>query len=396
MFSDFFLELRNYGIPVSLKSYINLQKALKLGLVTNLYELYVTARSLLVKSERYFDLYDKIFSSYFKGADAPSFDGFSIEDDTAALLKKWLKDPASAATELGIDELKLRNMTPDELLEYFQERIEEQKERHDFGSKWIGTAGTSPTGHSGYHPDGLRVGGTSSRRQAMKVAGERRFRDYSADGPITESKMMEALKYLRNMVPHGPRDQVDIDATIRSTMKNAGEIDIIFEQSLRDRLKVVIAIDNGGISMDPYVGIVKKLFDHAHSFFKDIKILYFHNTIYDKLWIDPERRRHPVKTDELVKYDSETRLIIVGDASMSPYELLYRNGAINIEHRVDAPGLQYLKQLQKSFRHIAWLNPVPEMIWQYTNSIGIIRDIMPMFEISLDGIEKAVIHLMAK
>ena len=396
MFSGFFLELRSYGIPVSLKSFINLQRALQQGLVTNLYELYVTARSLLIKSERYFDLYDRIFSAYFEGADAPLVDGLTIEDDIAALLEKWLKDPAAAAAELGLDELEFKDMSPDELLEYFQDRLLDQKERHDYGSKWIGTSGISPTGHSGYHPDGMRVGGSSSRLQAMKVAGERRFKDYSADGPITESKIMEALKYLRNMVPHGPRDRVDIDETIRSTMKNAGEIDIIFKQSLRDRLKIVLAIDNGGISMDPYVGIVKKLFDHANSFFKDIKVVYFHNTIYNRVWLDPARLRHPVKIEELMKYDPETRLIIVGDASMSPYELLYRNGAINIENRVEAPGLQYLKQLQKSFRHSAWLNPVPEMIWQYTNTIGIIRDIFPMFEISLEGLEKAVSHLMAR
>ena len=395
MFFAFFLKLRDYGIPVSLKSFMNLQKALNLGLITNVYQLYVTARSLLVKSERYFDLYDKLFLACFEGADEPIPDGIFISDEMNALLEKWLDNPAEAAKELELNELELRKMNPDELLEYFRERLSDQSERHDFGTKWIGTAGTSPTGHSGYHPSGMRVGGASSRQQALKVADERRYRDYSADGPITESTMMEALKYLRNMVPHGPRDRVDIDATIVNTMKNAGEIEIIFRQSLKDRLKVALAIDNGGISMDPYVGIVKKLFDHANSFFKDIKVYYFHNTIYDSLWTDPERRRNRVSINDFIKQDPETRLIIVGDASMSPYELLYRGGIISIEKRNEAPGLFYLKQLQKSFKHTAWLNPVPDYLWEYTNSIGIINEIFPMFDISLAGLEKAVSHLMA-
>ncbi len=396
MFSEFFLKLRSSGIPVSLKSYMTLQRALYLGLISTVYELYVTARSILIKSERYFDLYDRLFAAYFEGADEPLLEGITPDEEMAALIAKWLENPADAAREFDIDEKMLENMTPEELLSYFQERLNDQKERHDFGSKWIGTSGTSPTGHSGYHPTGMRVGGTSLRRSALKVAGDRRFKDYTADGPITESTMMEALKRLRNMVPHGPRDKVDIDATITNTMKNAGEIEIIFKQSLKDRLKVVLAIDNGGVSMDPYVNIVKKLFDHAQSFFKDLKVLYFHNTIYDKLWRDPSRYKEPVKIEELLKLDPETRLIIVGDASMSPYELLYRNGIIHVEDRADAPGLFYLKQIQKGFRHSIWLNPVSKILWQYTKSIGIINDIFPMYDISLDGLEKAVSHLMVK
>jgi hypothetical protein len=197
------------------------------------------------------------------------------------------------------------------------------------------------------------------------------------------------------MVPHGPRDRVDIDETIYNTMRNAGEIEIIFKQGLKDRLKVIIAIDNGGVSMDPYVDVVKRLFDHANSFFKDLKILYFHNTIYDKLWEDPARYKHPVKIEELLKKDPEIRLIIVGDASMSPYELLYRNGIIHTEDRANAPGLFYLKQLVKSLPHTVWLNPVPDYLWQYTSSIGLVRNIFKMYDISLDSLEKAVAHLMA-
>ena len=395
MFTEFFLKLKAAGIPVNLKSFMTLQRALYLGLISGVYELYVTARCILIKSERYFDIYDQLFAAYFEGAAEP-FNGITPDEEMAALIAGWLRNPAETAREFNIDELQLQNMTPGQLLEYFQERLLDQKERHDFGSKWIGTAGTSPTGHSGYNPTGMRVGGFSSRRSALKVAGDRRYKDYSTEGPLTESATTEALKRLRNMVPHGPRDRVDIEETIAYTMKNAGEIEIVFKQSLKDRLKVVLAIDNGGVSMDPYVNIVKKLFDHANSFFKDLKIVYFHNTIYDRVWTDPMRYRHPVSIESLLRFDPETRLIIVGDASMSPYELLYRNGVIHTEDRADAPGLSYLKELQRTFRHIAWLNPVPEYLWQYTNTIGIIKDIFPMFDISLDSLERVVAHLTAK
>ena len=268
MFSDFFLKLRDSGIPVSLKSYMTLQKALHLGLIGSLYELYVSARSILIKSERYFDLYDKLFAAYFEGADEPLFEGITPDEEMAALIAKWLEDPAAVAREFDIDEMMLENMSPEQLLEYFQDRLNDQIERHDFGTKWIGTAGTSPTGHSGYHPSGMRVGGRSSRMSALKVAGDRRYKDYTTEGPLSEATMMEALKRLKNMVPHGPKDTVDIDETITSTMKNAGEIEIVFRQSMKDRLKVILAIDNGGVSMDSYVNTVKKLFDHAHSFFQ--------------------------------------------------------------------------------------------------------------------------------
>ncbi|MBI9106532.1 MAG: hypothetical protein JEZ04_07270 [Spirochaetales bacterium] len=396
MFSEFFLKLREAGIPVSLKSFMTLQRALSLGLISTIFELYVSARSILIKSERYFDLYDRLFTVFFEGADESLLDGIVPDDDILALLQKWLDDPKALAEDLNIDELQLQNLAPEELLEYFQARLDDQKDRHDFGTKWIGTAGTSPTGHSGYHPSGMRVGGKSTRHSALKVAGDRRYRDYTTNSPLTGSAMMEALKRLKNMVPHGPRDSVDIDETIYNTMRNAGEIEIVFKQRMKDRLKVILAIDNGGVSMDPYVGIVKRLFDHANSFFKDIRILYFHNTIYDFLWEDAARLRHPVKIEEIMRQDPETRLIIVGDASMSPYELLYRNGIIHVEDRVNAPGLFYLKQLVKSFPHTVWLNPVPNYLWQYTNSISIIREIFKMYDISLDSLEKAIIYLMSR
>jgi uncharacterized protein with von Willebrand factor type A (vWA) domain len=290
----------------------------------------------------------------------------------------------------------LSKLTPEELIEYFKERLKEQTGRHDGGNKWIGTGGTSPVGHSGYHPGGMRVGGESRNKSAVKVAMERRYKDYSLDGPLTQSMMREALKRLRNMVPAGPKDRVNLDATIYHTMKNAGEIEIIFERSLKDRLKVILAIDNGGWSMDPYIPVVQTLFHYVRSQFKDLKIYFFHNTIYDNIWEDPSRYKKPRKVDEFIRSDPETRLIIVGDASMAPYELMANDGSIYLQERSGLPSIERLKFLAARFRHSVWLNPVSSEMWKYTRTIQLIRAIFPMFELSIDGLENAVGHLMAK
>jgi uncharacterized protein with von Willebrand factor type A (vWA) domain len=242
----------------------------------------------------------------------------------------------------------------------------------------------------------MRVGGVSRNKSAVKVAMERRYRDYSQEGPLTQSQMGEALKRLRNMVPHGPKDKVNIDKTIYETMKNAGEIEIIFDQSLRDRLKVILAIDNGGWSMDPYVELVQTLFNYARSQFKDIKTFYFHNTIYDHLWEDPQRRSKPFSVDELVRLDRETRFVIVGDASMAPYELMSTDGSIYVGERSGKPSHMRLQFIASTFPHAAWLNPVPAAEWPYTRTVVHIQEIFPMFELTLDGLEKAVTHLMRK
>jgi uncharacterized protein len=297
---------------------------------------------------------------------------------------------------MGEDPENLSKLTPDELIEYFKKRLKDQTERHDGGSKWIGTGGRSPVGHSGHHPGGMRVGGVSRNKSAVKVAMERRYKDYSLEGPLTEAMMGEALKRLRNLVPAGPRDQVNVEKTIYQTMKNAGEIEIIFDQDLKDRLKVMLAIDNGGWSMDPYISVVQTLFNYSRAQFKDLKTYFFHNTIYDTIWEDPSRFKKPIKVDELVKKDPETRLIIVGDASMAPYELMARDGSIYIHERSGRASLDSLNFLADTFRHCVWLNPVPPRMWNYTGTIQTISRIFPMFELSIDGLEKAIQQLMAK
>jgi uncharacterized protein with von Willebrand factor type A (vWA) domain len=396
MFVKFFYTLKEVGIPVSPTAFLTLQKALYNGMVAGLDDFYTCARAILVKSERYFDLYDQVFAHHFDGVPLPEDEGFEIDAIARGLLDEWLKNPKMVADALGIDEDKLNKMTPDELIEYFKERLKDQDGRHDGGGKWIGTGGYSPVGHSGYHPGGMRVGGVSGNKSAVKVANERRYKDYSTAGPLTQANIGEALKRLRNLGPAGPRDQVNVDETIRETMRNAGEIELVFDRALKDRLKVILAIDNGGWSMDPHIGIVQTLFDYARAQFKEVKTYFFHNTIYDYVWEDPARYRKPKKIIEFTRNDPDTRLIIVGDASMAPYELMAHDGSIHISERSGRPSIQQLRFLAETFPHCVWLNPVPETMWGYTHTIMTINTIFSMFELSLDGLEKAVTKLMAR
>lgn len=396
MFIDFFYTLKDVGIPVSPTSFLTLHKALKLGLINSLEEFYTSSRAILVKSERYFDLYDQVFAYQFEGAELPDHEELELTEMARAMLDEWLKDPETLADSLGIDESELAKLTPEELLEYFKERLKDQDERHDGGNKWIGTGGTSPVGHSGFHPEGMRVGGESRNKSAIKVALERRYRNYSLEGPLTQAMVGEALKRLRNMIPTGPKDRINIDETIYRTTKNGGEIDIIFDRDTKDRLKVILAIDNGGWSMDPYIPVVQTLFDYARSQFKELKTYFFHNTIYDTIWEDITRRHKPQKVVEMSRFDPETRLIFIGDASMAPYELMSQDGSIYVDEHSGVPSINRLEFLTKTFPHNAWLNPVRRRQWEYTQTISAIGQLIPMFEFSIDGLDQAVTHLMAK
>ncbi|MDY7038138.1 MAG: hypothetical protein SV375_18495 [Thermodesulfobacteriota bacterium] len=396
MFIEFFYLLKKVGISVSPTSFLRLQKALGMGVINSIDDFYTAARSILVKSERYFDLYDQVFAHYFEGADLKDPDEFELSEVARAMLDEWLKDPEGLAEALGLDKDELSKLSPEELINYFLERLKEQTEAHHGGSKWIGTHGTSPVGHSGYHPGGMRVGGMSRNKSAVKVAMDRRYRDYSQEGPLTQSQMAEALKRLRNMIPSGPKDEVNIDATIYQTMKNAGEIEIVFDRRLKDRLKVILAIDNGGWSMDPYIEMVQTLFNYARAQFKDLKTYFFHNTIYDNIWEDPPRIKKALKVNELTRLDPETRFIIVGDASMAPYELMATDGSIHIEERSGRPSYERLRFIADTFHKSVWLNPKMAQEWPYARTIGAIREIFPMFELTLDGLEKAVTYMMSK
>ncbi len=395
MFIHFFYTLREVGIPVSPTSFLTLQRALGAGLITSLNDFYTASRSILVKSERYFDLFDQVFAHHFQGAELPDPNMIELDELTRTLLEQWLKEPELLADALGIDESELARLTPDELIEYFKERLQEQDGEHHGGNRWIGTGGTSPVGHSGFHPGGMRVGGVSRNRSAVKIAMDRRYKDYSLSGPLSQAMVGEALKRLRNLIPEGPRDQVNIDATIYQTMRNAGEIEIVFDRSLKDRLKVCLAIDNGGYSMDPYVPVVQTLFDYARAQFKEVNTYFFHNTIYSTLWRDPARYRKPKHIEEFATADPGIRWFIIGDASMAPYELMATDGSIHLEERSGKPSIECLQFLARMFPHSVWMNPVPARMWRHTRTIGVIGEIFPMFELTLDGLEKAVSHLMA-
>ncbi|MCP4753310.1 MAG: hypothetical protein GY866_20665 [Proteobacteria bacterium] len=396
MFVNFFYTLKEVGIFISPTAFLTLQKALNQGLVNSLDDFYTTARAILVKSERYFDLYDQVFAHHFKGVELPDHEGMELDEIAKAMLDQWLKDPKELADALGIDESELLKLSPDELLEYFKERLKDQDERHEGGKKWIGTGGTSPVGNSGYNPGGMRVGGKSRYKSATKVASERRYKDYSGDAPLTNATIGEALKRLRNLVPTGPRDQINVDESIYQTVKNGGDIEIAFDRRLKDRLKVFLLIDNGGWSMDPYIPVVQTLFDYSRAQFKDVKTYFFHNTVYDNVWEDPKRYTKPQTVNEFVRYDSETRLIFVGDASMAPHELMALNGSIYAFETSGKPSIDRLMFLADNFRHCVWLNPVPEHVWKYTQTISAIGSVFTMFPLSLDGLEGAVAHLMAK
>jgi len=393
MFIKFFYELRDKGIQVSPTAFLRLQKALYMGLINSLEDFYMVARSILVKSERFFDLYDRIFAAYFEGVEFTEEFSRELEEAMRSLLEEWLKDPEELAQMLGIDPEEILHLSPEELVKYFMDRLKDQDEAHHGGNRWIGTKGASPVGHSGKNPAGMRVGGTGGGKTAIKVALERRYKDYSVGRTIGASEIGEALRHLKNLRPVGPRDEVNIPESIKETCKRCGDIEIIFDHALRDRLRVILMMDNGGWSMDPYIEVCTTLFAYASSSFKELKTFYFHNCIYDRVWEDPMRLRKVVKTMEFAKRDPESRLIIVGDASMAPYELLGPDGSIYYYEKQSRPGIAWLRLLAETFDHAVWLNPKREERWRITEgaeTIAEIRKLFPMFDLTIEGLEKAV------
>lgn len=393
MFLSFFYTLRRRGVPVTPTAFLRLQRALGLGLVVSLHDFYIVARAILVKSERDFDTYDQVFAEVFAGVEALPLEGMVLDEVARELLESWLRTPEDLAKALGLTEKELRRLSAEELEQYLLDRLQEQKAVHYGGQKWIGAGGVSPVGHSGNRPGAMRIGGRSRARSASKVALERRYRDYSRSAPLTRSQMGEALKRLRHLKPVGPMDALNVDKTICQTVRNAGEIEIVFDRRMVDRLKVLLLIDNGGWSMEPYVETVQALFHHARSQFKDLSIRYFHNTVTDRVWRDPQRRHSPEPIEDLLRRDPETRLIVVGDASMAPEELLAVNGSIELAYRQKQPSIARLKMLAATFRHAAWFNPVSASLWEYGQTISAIREIIPMFELNLDGLEKGIRYL---
>jgi len=401
MFEGFFYRLREYGIPASPPSFLRLQKALALGIISSLDDFYVVARSIMIKSERQFDTYDKIFANYFSGKELDDELLKALTADMQRLLQEWLNDPANLAGLSPEEQAKIKAMTPEELERYFLERLREQTERHDGGNRWIGTRGTSPVGHSGHHPGGMRVGGTSMNRSAIQVAMERRYIDYSTEAKLSAHNLGEALRSLKHLAPAGPKDKLNVEKSIYETVRNAGEIELVFDRSLRDKLSVFLFIDNGGWSMTPYVRLTRALFGHAENAFKRLRTFFFHNCIYEVVYEDPRRYTKPVRLIDLLKEKQDTRVIIVGDAAMAPYELLHPRGALAITHRMaqHRSGIDLLGALRERFPHSVWVNPIERREWDYTYgayTISLVRELYPMVDLTLGGIEKAALILKGK
>ncbi|MEW6424174.1 MAG: VWA domain-containing protein [Bacillota bacterium] len=397
MFTGFFYALREEGVPVSLTEWMTLMEALNQGLAgASLRGFYHLARAVLVKSEAYYDRFDLAFCRYFEGLET--------SPELAEKVAKWLE---KALPPLPVDPRQRRPFVPwdlEEMRRALEERLDRQKEEHHGGSYWIGTGGTSPFGHSGYHPAGLRIGGESVNRSAVKVAAERRYRDFRTDETLSTRQFEIALRKLRALSQNvdAPKDELDVEATIDATCRNAGRLELIWGRPRKNVIKLILMMDSGG-SMTPYSRLCGRLFNAASkvSHFKDIKFYYFHNCVYQTLFLDPFCRANAsVPTGEVLRNaGSDYRLIIVGDASMAPSELLMVGGAIDWTAYNEEPGLTWLQRLAAHFPYAAWLNPVPKAYWPTTegrDTISVIGQVFPMFELTVEGLEQAVKVLKTK
>jgi len=389
MLIDFFRALREARVPVSIREFLTLLEALQRGvIIPSLDEFYYLARLTLVKDEAHFDKFDRVFGAWFRGVDA-------VFDEKADIPLDWLIKRFER--ELTPEQkAQLEKFGYDKLQQRLQELLKEQKERHAGGNKWIGTGGTSPFGHGGTNPEGIRIGGTSRNRSAVKVWEQRTFRDYDDERELGTRNLKVALRRLRRFARQGAADELALDDTIRATASNAGWLDIRMRPERKNRIKVVMLLDVGG-SMDDHIERTEELFSAASSEFKNMEFYYFHNCVYDYLWKN-NRRRHSERFetwDVLRKYPADTRVIFVGDATMSPYEVMAPGGSV--EYNNEEAGAAWLARFVSAFPKFAWLNPEPEHLWQYRQSIALIRQIMNkrMFPITLEGLERAM-RLLSK
>jgi uncharacterized protein with von Willebrand factor type A (vWA) domain len=387
MFAGFIQGLRSAGVPVSITEHLSLMGAMQAGAADySVEDFYFLARAALIKDERWFDRFDRVFAQYFKGLETVGDDLVRelSEDWLRKLAEKTLSPEEIAAVEAlgGFDKL----------METLRQRLEEQKERHQGGSKWIGTAGTSPFGAYGYNPEGVRIGQDGSRhRRAVKVWDRREFRDLDDRVELNTRTLKLALRRLRRFAREGAADQLDLDGTIGATAANAGVLDLKFTPERRNTLKVLLFLDIGG-SMDDHVRVSEELFSAARSEFKHLEHFYFHNCVYEGVWKDNARRRTAVTpTTEVIRtFGPDYRLIFVGDAAMSPYEISHPGGSV--EHMNAEAGAVWLDRLTRHFRRSAWLNPTPQPSWTYSASTRMIAEQMEgrMFPMTLDGLDRMV------
>ena len=383
MFVDFFYHLRGYGLKVTITEWLSLMKALAIGHSrADLHVFYNLARCLMVKREADFDNYDRAFASFFMGVE----NHFDISDE----LLEWLSKPELPRELTDEERAKLEALDLDELRERFKELLEEQKERHDGGNRWIGTGGMSPFGHGGEHPTGVRIGGAGGGRSAVQVATDRRFRNLRSDRILDTRQIGLALRRLRKLDKDEGPEELDIDETIDSSARNAGEIDLVFRPPKRNRIKLLLLIDVGG-SMDPHTLLCERLFSAAHkaNHFKKFEFKFFHNCVYENLYTDISRWKGEPTSRILKRLDHTWSVCLVGDAWMSPYELTHTGGAIDYYHTNQVTGLDWLRKFRDRCPNSIWLNPEPRRIWN-APTIHLIRQVYPMFELTIDGLTEGI------
>lgn len=390
MFTSLFYQLKNAKVPVSLSEYLTLLDAVQAGCAQyRVEDFYYLARATLVKDERNLDKFDRIFAEVFGGVTS-----LGAEDlmDSAQIPEEWLR---KLAEKLLSDEEKAQIASLggwETLMDTLKKRLEEQKERHQGGNKWIGTAGTSPFGAYGYNPEGIRIGQDRSRhRRAVKVWDRREFRDLDDEVELGTRSLKVALRRLRRFARQGAATELDLDGTIQATAQQGGMLDLKMRPERHNTIKILLFLDIGG-SMDDHIQMCEELFSACRSEFKHLEYYYFHNCVYEAVWRDNSRRfseRIPM-VDVLRTYPADYKLIFVGDASMSPYEITYPGGSV--EHWNEEPGKQWLERMVNQWSHAVWLNPVDKRGWSYTHSISMIRDIMEqrMYPLTLDGIDDAI------
>ena len=390
MFATFFHELRTARVPVSLKEYLTLMEALQADLAgRRVQDFYYLSRATLVKDERHLDRFDQVFGHVFKGLDLMSeaAEAQIPEERLRAVSQLYLSDEEKKKIEeLGGWE---------KIMEELQKRLAEQKGRHQGGSKWIGTGGTSPYGAYGYNPAGIRIGQKENRNfRAIKVWDKREFRDLDDTVELGTRNIKVALRRLRRFAREGAAEELDLDGTIKGTA-HKGYLDIHMRPERRNTVKVLMFFDVGG-SMDWHIKGAEELFSAARTEFKHLEYFYFHNCLYEGVWKD-NARRHSDRTptwDVLHTYPSDYKVIFVGDASMSPYEITVPGGSV--EHMNEEPGAQWLRRVTDVYSHAVWLNPIPEQNWSWTPSIKLVRDLFEgrMYPLTLEGLDEAMRELM--
>ncbi|MFP6599623.1 MAG: VWA domain-containing protein [Deltaproteobacteria bacterium] len=390
MFLDLFYGLRKEGVPVGIQEWMTLVEAMRKGLHgASLPRFYHMARSCLVKSETYFDSYDRVFLRVFEGVEG----SLDIEDEVL----DWLRQAADT-TKLSAEELEaLERLSSDELMQRFLETLAEQTERHDGGGRWVGTGGRSPFGNSGQHPTGIRVGGQSRNRSAMKVAGERRFRDYRTDVALDTRQIRVALKRLRNLTREGLATELDLDETIDETCRNAGEIEFVFRPQRKNNVRVLLLMDAGG-TMDPFFEPVSRLITalYEERGLRDLRAYYFHNCIYERVYRNGlMRESDAISTGDLLRsLDERWKVVIVGDAAMHPAEMFEPYGNISHHRATETTGISWLQKIAGHFERSVWVNPEDRPYWEGSMTCRVVQRLFPMFHLSVDGMAEAVTSLI--